>query len=306
MFSPLLRTTIAVVALALVAVNASPMEVGKTVNFNGIHYYVPAKVVGLIGLSIVQVSSAPKCPGQPDLIPFTVLTDDSSLLEASLLTRLVENYTVLDDVFNIGFLSSMHDILYFMLTTLTSVAVYFQYTGNGTANISDEASSGFTQFGTKLFILSAGYGGASSAKATLPAGPYFMDTDSGEVYEAWRLYSDVQGAFTEGLIAADAGNYTVLPAAIPGAQSLTIGVPSRLYFTKTAAKPLAGVSGFNQRDSVSDILNRFVLVSRIFMTLPVSGPAVEIVRTTHSILNAMSLLLQSKSLWRLEQLLLGK
>lgn len=32
-----------------------------------------------------------------------------------------------------------------------------------------------------------------------------------------------------------------MSAQIPGAASLTIGVPSRLYFTKTAKKPLAGV-----------------------------------------------------------------
>ncbi|KAL9080935.1 MAG: hypothetical protein Q9157_000435 [Trypethelium eluteriae] len=37
-----------------------------------------------------------------------------------------------------------------------------------------------------------------------------------------------------------AGSYSVLPANIPG-QSLAVAVSSRLYYTKTAAKPLAGV-----------------------------------------------------------------
>lgn len=36
------------------------------------------------------------------------------------------------------------------------------------------------------------------------------------------------------------GSYSVLPANIPG-QQLAVAVPSRLYFTKTADKPLAGV-----------------------------------------------------------------
>lgn len=107
--------------------------------------------------------------------------------------------------------------------------------------MSNESASVFTQYDTQLFIISPAYSGAYSSKPGLPAGPYFLNKDSGEVHEAFRLYSDVQGAFTEGLIASEGGNYTVLPAAIPGAQSPTIGVPSKLYYTKTPEQPLAGV-----------------------------------------------------------------
>ena len=39
--------------------------------------------------------------------------------------------------------------------------------------------------------------------------------------------------------AAD-GNFSVLPANLPG-QELAVGVPSRLYYTVTDDKPLAGV-----------------------------------------------------------------
>ena len=60
------------------------------------------------------------------------------------------------------------------------------------------------------------------------------------MFEAWRLYSDFQGAFTETLIPNGTSSYSVLPANVPG-QSLAVAVPSRLYYTKTAKKPLAGV-----------------------------------------------------------------
>ena len=70
-------------------------------------------------------------------------------------------------------------------------------------------------------------------------GPYFINA-AGQVYEAWRLYSDVTGAFTESSIANGDGSYSVLPAGTMG-QKLAIAVPSRLYFEKTAKKPLAGV-----------------------------------------------------------------
>ncbi|KAK5201435.1 hypothetical protein LTR16_002691 [Cryomyces antarcticus] len=84
--------------------------------------------------------------------------------------------------------------------------------------------------------------------STIPAGPYFVSS-SGAVYEAYKLYSDVQGAFTETVITIADGTYSVLPANLPG-QSLAVAVPSRLYFKPTAEKPMAGV-----RLGVKDIYN---------------------------------------------------
>jgi len=74
----------------------------------------------------------------------------------------------------------------------------------------------------------------------LPSGPYFVDASSGAVYQAYRLYSDTIGAFTETAISNTDGTFSVLPANVPG-QHLAVAVPSRSYFTKTADKPLAGV-----------------------------------------------------------------
>jgi hypothetical protein len=73
----------------------------------------------------------------------------------------------------------------------------------------------------------------------LPDGPYFVST-TGRVYQAYRLYTDRQGAFSESSILNQDGSYSVLPANLPG-QSLAVAVPSRLYFRKTTDKPLAGV-----------------------------------------------------------------
>ncbi|KAI4908419.1 hypothetical protein J4E90_009044 [Alternaria incomplexa] len=80
---------------------------------------------------------------------------------------------------------------------------------------------------------------SGTASKELPPGPYFINA-AGHVYEAWRLFSDMQGAFTESAIANGDGSYSVLPAGTVG-QKHAIAVPSRLYFTKTAEKPLAGV-----------------------------------------------------------------
>lgn len=81
----------------------------------------------------------------------------------------------------------------------------------------------------------------SSSDNQVPAGPYFLTPNTGELFRAYRLYSDVQGAFTAGTIENPDGTFSILSASIPGVQSSTIGVPSRLYYTKTTEQPLAGV-----------------------------------------------------------------
>lgn len=113
---------------------------------------------------------------------------------------------------------------------LLSVALYVQYVGPSKYGGKTGSYSGVS------FTSSSSH---TSRSATLPPGPYFL-AGNGELFEAYRLYSDVQGAFTETLYAAPDGTFSVLPANLPG-QALAVAVPSRLYYTKTADKPLAGV-----------------------------------------------------------------
>lgn len=81
-------------------------------------------------------------------------------------------------------------------------------------------------------------------------GPHFLSRD-GNIYPAYRLYSDFQGAFIETVITSGTSNedYTVLPANLPG-QSLAVAVPSRLYSRPSTNKPLAGI-----RVGIKDIFN---------------------------------------------------
>ncbi|KPI43369.1 Amidase 1 [Cyphellophora attinorum] len=85
---------------------------------------------------------------------------------------------------------------------------------------------------------------------SLPSGPYFLEASTGMLYETYRLYSDHTGAFIASLLQSPEGTFSPLSAQIPGADALSIGVPSRLYSTKTAEKPLAGV-----RIAVKDIFD---------------------------------------------------
>jgi len=92
--------------------------------------------------------------------------------------------------------------------------------------------------------------GTLNASTGLPQGPYFMSASTGDVYMAYRLYSDFAGSFTESVFALPEGIFTTLSAAIPGTASLTMGVPSRLYYSPSAEMPLAGV-----RFGIKDIYN---------------------------------------------------
>ncbi|KAL9092233.1 MAG: hypothetical protein Q9159_000992 [Coniocarpon cinnabarinum] len=79
-----------------------------------------------------------------------------------------------------------------------------------------------------------------SATTSLPNGPYVLNTHTLSIYQAWRLYSDFEGAFTETVVPDPSGSFSILPANLPG-QSLAVAVPSRLYYTATPDQPLAGV-----------------------------------------------------------------
>ncbi|KAM0418629.1 hypothetical protein ACHAPT_012432 [Fusarium lateritium] len=81
-----------------------------------------------------------------------------------------------------------------------------------------------------------------------PPGPYFVHTATGNVYQAYRLYPDTNQAFIQSSYQDTSGTHHPLRAAGFSAGGLTIAVPSRLYFTPTTDKPLAGV-----RISVKDL-----------------------------------------------------
>lgn len=77
--------------------------------------------------------------------------------------------------------------------------------------------------------------------STISSGPYFLEAATGALHQVYRLYDDFAGAFTTSLIQTPNGTFQPLSAQIASSATLTVGVPSRLYFTKTADKPLAGV-----------------------------------------------------------------
>lgn len=186
---------------------------GQTVELDGIPYYIPATpVTSLKGIPH-------KLSGPGKLTPLTVVSTTNLAYGASDFSSTISNFSASDDVFSDGFLES----------------VYVQYVGKSYGHRGNFSPKlGYGMNGT-LTVWST----AVSSQDSIPNGPYFLSS-TGAVFEAWRLYSDFAGAFTETLMPAADGTFAVLPANVPG-QSLAVAAPSRLYYTKTAEKPLAGV-----------------------------------------------------------------
>ncbi len=74
----------------------------------------------------------------------------------------------------------------------------------------------------------------------LPSGPYFLNVHTGHAHRALRLYDDYTNSFTGALLHKPDDSVQTLSAQRPTAMTLTVGVPSRLYYTPTPARPLAG------------------------------------------------------------------
>ncbi|KAJ5364919.1 uncharacterized protein N7496_010632 [Penicillium cataractarum] len=209
----------AFLSLLSTLVAASSISKGQTIEVNGNFYYVPATAVTTLKVSSGRLSQ------DTGLVPLTVIQSDVSKFTTSIIKNLVNAYQAADDVFNTGFLEN----------------IYVAYNGTSKKPIEDVTLP--SSWGNKFLGFSAAYSTkkTTTCSKSIPSGPYFLDGTTGDVFEAYLLYSDVMGSFTQGLYAVGDGSYNVLTASLSGYASLTIGVPSRLYFTKTIKQPLAGV-----------------------------------------------------------------
>lgn len=176
---------------------------GFSVTLNDVDYYVSPYPAGNVTVDVSALASTLSVHG---FHPVTVVQQDVTVHE---LAAVVENFTATDDVFQPAFLQ----------------AVFMPNAEMG------EATSPEGMSYTTLTLDSD----------TIPSGPYFLEASTGILYMTYRLYSDFATSFTEPLLQTPEGTFTTLSAGISGADALTVGVPSRLYYTVTEEKPLAGV-----------------------------------------------------------------
>ncbi|EFY97850.1 glutamyl-tRNA(Gln) amidotransferase [Metarhizium robertsii ARSEF 23] len=182
---------------------------GLTLQLNNVPYYVPPQSIGVIP----QPANSSKARDF-DLVPITVVTSNHGKFGQDELENTTTEFSGIDDVFQDGFLQG----------------IYIQSTTREGSRFCDAVLRNCVDVHASTL---------DDSSPSIPDGPYFMSS-SGSIFQAYRLYSDTQGSFSETTVRDGNGGFTVLPANIPG-QSLAVAVPSRLYFQRTTEKPLAGV-----------------------------------------------------------------
>lgn len=194
---------------------------GLTASLNGIDYYVSPFSVG--SLSSAVCSSITALPSVFGFVPITVVQDTSVSKDS--LQKVLQNWTAVDDVFQSGFLGAV------MLPPSTRYLP-----ANCRAQVPSAWNSSFLPAsGHKPLVFT------SLAPKSIPSGPYFLNVHTGDFHPVYRLYSDYAQAFLETVLQTPQNIFQPLSAHTAGAAALSIAVPSRLYYKRTAKKPLAGV-----------------------------------------------------------------
>ncbi|KAJ5901982.1 hypothetical protein N7495_002510 [Penicillium taxi] len=196
-------------------------DTGVTVKLNDIPFYIPPQSIGPLSAPIGQLNGSSSSYG---FTPITVIETCLPTFDSNAFESVIDEYLTKDDVFNAGFLQ----------------AVLVQYASDKCSDKHSSLTINVSDATLKKYNTAKIISEPVSSSSVVP-GPYFLATSTGQLYWPYRLYSDVQEAFTVGLVPESNDSYTEIPAAVPGVSSTTIGVPSRLYFTKTNTLPLAGV-----------------------------------------------------------------
>ncbi|WYZ33900.1 hypothetical protein EsH8_I_000176 [Colletotrichum jinshuiense] len=223
-------------------VNATFVDQGRVLKLNGISYYTSGISVGQLGSNSSRkaILAAAQVPNQ-DVFPLTVIETPDNKLTKEVFVNITTAYDDADDVFQPAFLH----------------AIYLRRnSSNGTALNATTFSAHLTELGTSLVVSSSHLKDLPKGIATavadlgLPVGPYFVSAHTGNIFKAYRLYDDDNLAFVQGVISDESDGFTTLPALTENVMAKSIAVPSRLYYTETDEKPLAGL-----RFGVKDIFH---------------------------------------------------
>jgi hypothetical protein len=99
------------------------------------------------------------------------------------------------------------------------IAVFLIYDGQGRGKADASVTQTLKTLGNSLVMASPAYRSEShivpaKLRHDIPKGPYFYSPQTGELYQAFRLYPDHQLAFTEAALSDGAGGFKPLPAAV--------------------------------------------------------------------------------------------
>ena len=191
---------------AITSVVGQLVSTGISVTLDGLDLFISPYPAGNVSIPDEGLASVTSVLG---FRPVTVVQESIAAAE---LPRLFEEWAAKDDVFTQSFLGGV------LLSG---------------AQMSDITETSLTN-GTTTRVVPLD-------NKNVQSGPYFMEVASRKLHPVYRLYSDITDSFSQPLLQTPSGTFQPLSAQVSGASALTIGVPSRIYFTRTKEQPLAGV-----------------------------------------------------------------
>lgn len=195
---------------ASAAVEAAGLSfTGTTVTFNSVDYFINPHATGFVH-GVRGAVGADRGGSGFGLTPVTVVAEDVALSD---LGELLVRWNRTDDVFQRGFVEEL--IL---------------------SKAQEQPQKNFEALGTHADVWPLG-----ETEGIVPSGPYFINEATGALYPVYRLCDDFSQSFSASLLQNPDGSFQPLAAQTATGGTLTIGVPSRLYYTPSAEKPLAGV-----------------------------------------------------------------
>ncbi|KID65350.1 glutamyl-tRNA(Gln) amidotransferase, subunit A, partial [Metarhizium hybridum] len=177
-----------------------------------------------------------------EFVPITVMNLNGTKNDANI-RAMLDKFNATDDVWTSSFtLSKPATPVWLQIFQLTSIQVLYIQSSNRSAStlLQKEKPDQYTI--SKLVF--------GNTDRIVPSGPYFLHTSTGNAYQAYRLFADTNQAFIQSSYQDPQDTHHPLRAAISSDAGLTVAVPSRLYYTPTKDKPLAGV-----RISVKDLFD---------------------------------------------------
>lgn len=204
----------------IASATATVLDKGKLVSLHGINYWVG-------GVSVSRLPSSAQVNWNwtvSDIVPLTVIRTNASTFTSGSLKETVATFTASDDVFGLGFLEGMlftgSYSTYHLPGSRTDFfpVIFLQYDGQGQGQIDSALDLHSNIGGNKLTFISSEYQShppfvQANLQKNLPNGPYFISPRTGDIFKAFRLYSDHQLAFTEGTVSDEMGGFVSLPAA---------------------------------------------------------------------------------------------
>ncbi|TQS33310.1 hypothetical protein Golomagni_06350, partial [Golovinomyces magnicellulatus] len=185
----------------LACVSAQVTFTGTTVSLNGVDYFIDPHVAGKLPRGKCNVAN--DSSSDWGLQPAVVIAEKTGLQSIS---STLTNWTKTDDVFQKAFAECIFG-----------------------------ATPGATLAFDKAVLVHSLEG------AKLASGPYFVNSKTGNAHRVFRLYDDYAQSFTQSVIQQEDGSFEQLRGRVGTLDTPTVAVPSRLYYTKTKERPLAGV-----------------------------------------------------------------